>query len=98
MQIQRQHTNLYKTMKTAILLTVALIFVSATNVAPLATRCMELINSTRSYAYCDVMTNSSQGDDRLYDLVYTANNVTATFQLICQKGEYKEKVSVYITV
>jgi len=94
MQIQRQHTNLYKTMKTAILLTVALIFVSATNAAPLATRCMELINST----YCDVMTNSSQGDDRLYDLVYTANNVTATFQLICQKGEYKEKASVYITV
>ena len=79
-------------METAILLTVA-IFITTTNAAPVTTRCMAFLNSTGLYAYCNATTNSLQGDDRLHDLVYMANNVAATFQLICQKGEYKEKAS-----
>ena len=69
---------------------VAVVFVTATNAAPLTTRCMELLNSTGPFAYCNVTTSTSQGDDSLYDLVYIADTVTETFQLICKKEENKE--------
>ena len=81
-------------MKTVILIIVVVAFVTATNAAPLTTRCREILNSTGPYAYCDVTTNTSQGDDSLQNLVYMANNVTETFQLICRKEENKEEVSV----
>lgn len=75
---------------------VVVIFATATNAVPLTTRCMELLNSTGPYAYCDVVTNTAQGDDRLRGLVYMANNVTTTVLLIpvCKKEDNKEKVSM----
>ena len=75
-----------------LMILVAVVFVTAINAAPLTTRCMQLLNSTGPYAYCDVATNTSQGDDRLHNLVYIADNVTETFKLICQEKEIKEKV------
>ena len=80
-------------MKMTILTIVVVVFITATNAAPLTTRCMELLNSTGPYAYCDVITNISQGNDSLHDLVHIANNVTETFQLICRK-EKNKKVSM----
>ena len=77
-------------MKMTILIIVVVVFVAVTNAAPLTTRCMELLNSTGPYAYCDVITNISQGNDSLYDLVHIANNVTETFQLICRKEENRK--------
>ena len=55
-----------------------MIFVTATNAAPLSRTCMELLNSTRPYDYCNKTTNTSQGDDGLNNL---ANDVAET--LVC---------------
>ena len=73
-----------------IVIVAAVAFVTATNATPLTERCMELLDSTGPYAYCNVTTNTSQGDDSLRNLVCIANNVTETFQLICRKEENKK--------
>ena len=68
-------------MNTAILI-VAVIFVTATNAAPLNKTCMELLNSTGPYDYCNKTTNTSQ-DDTLDDLIILpdyCNETTNTSQ------------------
>ena len=82
--------------KMAILIAAAVIFVTVTNAAPLTTTCMPFLNSTEPYAYCDVITSSLQGDKRLHDLVYTANNVTEAILLVpmCKSEDNKEKVNM----
>ena len=71
-------------MNTAAILIVAVIFVTATNAAPLNKRCTELSNSTGPYDYCNKTTNSSQeDDDGLSDLMILAdycNKTTNTSQ------------------
>ena len=80
-------------MATAILI-VAVIFVAAINAAPLSRTCMELLNSTGSYDYCNKITNTSQGDGDLNNLIILADDVADTFVDICSKSENK-KVSIY---
>ena len=80
-------------MATAILI-VAVIFVAATNAAPLSRTCMELLNSTGPYDYCNKTTNTSQGDSGLSNLIILADDVADTFVDICSKSENK-KVSIY---
>ena len=80
-------------MSTAAILIVAIIFVTATNAAPLNKRCMELSNSTGPYDYCNKTTNTSQGDDGLNNLIILSNDVADTFVRICSKSE-NNKVSV----
>ena len=80
-------------MSTAAILIVAIIFVTATNTAPLNKRCMELSNSTGPYDYCNKMTNTSQGNDGLNNLIILSNDVADTFVRICNKSE-NNKVSV----
>ena len=72
------------------ILIVAVIFITATTAAPISTRCIELLNSTGPYDYCNRATNTSQVDDSLNNLILTANNVTNTFVHICGKKENKE--------
>ena len=72
---------------------VVVVLVTAANAAPLTTRCMILSNSTGPYAYCNVTTNTSKGDDSLRNLVCIADSVTGTLQQIYQKEE-NEKVSM----
>ena len=82
-----------------VILVVAVIFVTATNAAPLTTRCREILNSTGPYDYCDVTTNTSQGDDSLHNLIHIANTVTETFiKLIplCKEEDNEEKVRTYV--
>ena len=77
--------------KSFIIISVVVILITATNAAPLTTRCMQLLNSTGPYAYCDVATNTSQGDNSLRNLVYKADDVTETIkQLMCGKEENKK--------
>ena len=81
-------------MSTAVILIVAVIFVTATNAAPLNKRCTELSNSTGPYDYCNKTTNTSQGVDGLDNLIRLANAVADTFALrICNKSE-NNKVSM----
>ena len=82
--------------KITILIIAAVIFVTASNAAPLTTTCMAFLNSTGPYAYCNAMMSSTQGDNRLHDLVYTANNVTETILLVpvCKSKDNDEKVSM----
>ena len=80
-------------MSTAAILIVAIIFVTATNAAPLNKRCMELSNSTGPFDYCNKTTNTSQGDDGLNNLIILSNDVADTFVCICNKSE-NNKVSV----
>ena len=80
-------------MSTAVILIVAVIFVTATNAAPLNKRCTELSNSTGPYDYCNKTTNTSQGDDGLDNLIRLANAVADTFVSICEKSE-NNKVSM----
>ena len=70
-------------MSTAAILIVAVIFVTATNAAPLNKRCMELSNSTGPYDYCNKTTNTSQGDDGLNNLIILANDMAKTSVHIC---------------
>ena len=72
------------------ILIVIVLFITATIAAPISTRCIELLYSTGPYDYCNKTTNTSQGDDSLNNLILTANNVTKTFQHICEKKENKE--------
>ena len=71
-------------MSTAAILIVAVLFVTATNAAPLNKRCMELSNSTGPYDYCNKTTNTSLGDDNgLNDLIMLedyCNKTTITSQ------------------
>ena len=80
-------------MSTAAILIVVVIFVTATNAAPLNKRCTELSNSTGPYDYCNQITNTSQGDDGLHNLIILSNDVADTFVHICNKSENK-KVSM----
>ena len=73
---------------------VAVIFVAAINAAPLSRTCMELLNSTGPYDYCNKTTNTSQGDGGLNNLIILADDVADTFVDICSKSENK-KVSIY---
>ena len=79
-------------MATAIII-VAIIFVAVTNAAPLNKTCMELLNSTGPYDYCNKITNTSQGGDGLNNLIILADDVADTFVRICNQSEYK-KVSI----
>ena len=86
-------------MSTAAILIVAIIFVTATNAAPLSKRCMELSNSTGPYDYCNKTTNTSQGDDGLNNLIILSNDVADTFVRICNKSENnKVNVCTYVYV
>ena len=80
-------------MATAIII-VAVVFVAATNAAPLNKICMGLLNSTGPYDYCNKTTNTSQGDGGLNNLIILADDVADTFVDICSKSENK-KVSIY---
>ena len=71
----------------AAIIIVSLMFIAATSAAPLSMRCMELLNSTGPYDYCNIIKNISQGGDSVKDLIFSANNVTKTFRQICKKEE-----------
>ena len=75
------------------IIVVAVIFIAATDAAPLNIRCMEILNSTGPYDYCNKTTNTSQGDDGLNNLIILSNDVADTFVHICSKSENK-KVSM----
>ena len=69
-------------MSTAILI-VAVMVVTAANAAPLNKTCMELLNSTGPYDYCNKTMNTSQGDDTVDDLIISldyCNETTNTSQ------------------
>ena len=66
---------------------VAVIFVTAINAAPLSRTCMELLNSTGPYDYCNKTTNTSQGDDGLNNLIILANDVAETLVCICNQSK-----------
>ena len=69
------------------ILIVAVIFVTATNAAPLNKTCMELLNTTGPYDYCNKTANTSQGDYGLNNLIILADDVAETLVCICNQSK-----------
>ena len=66
----------------AAILIVAVIFVMATNAAPIRTEC---VDSTALYDYCNRTTKTLQGGDSLNSLYVASDDVIDTFTYIYNK-------------